>query len=148
MRPDERRKQNGKTQVVTMNLNELSKLNYADIVWIQSIWHEVRAELMYQAFLKSGDLSEWAQYLKDNPPSPEVLAILIGLGLEKHQEMLRVKGGKGKAKKYDLIFEKVLAEKGDKQRHVVELELLNLGASQSTITRKLKGVTFPKREKF
>jgi len=41
----------------------------------------------------------------------------------------------------------VLTEKGGKPRHVVELELLNLGASQSTINRRLKGVTFPKRKK-
>ena len=127
-----------------MNWDELSKLNWAAIA---SIWHEARAELMYEAFYKSRDLSEWAQYLKDHPPSPETLAVLVLLGLEKHQAGLRVKGGKGKAKKYDLIFEKVLAEKGDKPRHVVELELLNWGAHQSTINRKLKGVTFPKRQK-
>jgi hypothetical protein len=127
-----------------MNWDELSKLNWAAIA---SIRHEARAELMYEAFYKSRDLSEWAQYLKDHPPSPETLAVLVLLGLEKHQAGLRVKGGKGKAKRYDLIFEKVLAEKGDKPRHVVELELLNAGASQSTINRKLKGVTFPKRQK-
>jgi len=65
-----------------MNLNEISKLNYAAI---NSIWNETRAELMYEAFCKTRDLSEWAQYLKDHPPSPEVLAFLIGLGLEKFQ---------------------------------------------------------------
>lgn len=147
MRLDERRQKNGKTQVVTMNLNELSKLNYAEIVRIQSICDEARAELMHEAWCKSRDLSEWAQYLKDHPPSPAALAILVGLGLEKHHDFLRAKGGKGKAKKNDLIFEKVLAEKGDKPRHVVELELLNKKASQSTINRRLKGVSFPKRKK-
>lgn len=127
-----------------MNLNEISKLNYAKV---HLIWHEARADLMYKALCKSRDLSEWAQYLKDHPPSPETLAFLVGMGLEKHHDFLRAKGGKGKAKKYDFIFEKVLAEKGDKPRHVVELELLKLEASQSTINRRLKGVSFPKRKK-
>ncbi len=130
-----------------MNWDEIKKLDYSEISKIYSIVQKARAELMYEAFCKSRDLSEWAQYLKDHPPSPETLAVLILLGLEKHEKRLRVKGGKGKAKKYDLIFEKVLTEKGDKPRHVVELELLNLGASQRTITRRLKGVTFPKRKK-
>ncbi len=105
------------------------------------------AENLYMAFKQSSNMSDWKKYLQAHPPSPEVLAVLVILGLEKHQEGLRVKGGKGKAKKYDLIFEKVLAEKGDKPRHVVELGLLNAGASQSTISRRLKGVTFPKRKK-
>ena len=127
-----------------MNWDELKKLDYKEIYLTVQ---EARAELMYEAFCKSRDLSEWAQYLKDHPPSPETLAVLVLLGLDKHHERLRLKGGTGKAKKYDLIFEKILAERGDKPRHVVELELLNSGAHQSTINRKLKGVAFPKRKK-
>jgi hypothetical protein len=131
-----------------MNWDEIKKLDYREIRKTYLIVQKARAELMYEAFCKSRDLSEWAQYLKDHPPSPETLAVLVVLGLDKHKERLRLKGGKGKAKKYDLIFEKVLAEKGGKPRNVVELELLNAGASQSTITRRLKGVTFPKRKKL
>ena len=104
------------------------------------------AESLFIAFEKA-DMEGWTRYVQAHPPSPETLAVLFLLGLEKHQERLRFKGGKGKAKKYDLIFEKVLAEKGDKPRHVVELELLNLGPHQSTINRRLKGVKFPKRKK-
>ena len=97
--------------------------------------------------IEKADINGWTRYVQAHQPSPETLAVLVLLGLEKHQERLRFKGGKGKAKKYDLIFEKVLAEKGDKPRHVVELELLNAGASQSTINRRLKGVKFSKKKK-
>ena len=103
------------------------------------------AENLHIAFQHASDVGEWKKYLQDHPPSPEALAVLVLLGLEQHHEKLRAKGGKGKANKYDLIFAEVLAEKGDKPKHKVELELLNKGASQSTITRRLKGVPFPKK---
>lgn len=103
------------------------------------------AESLFIAFEKA-DMEGWKRYVQDHPPSPEALALLVLLGLEQHHKKLRAKGGKGKANKYDLIFSEVLAEKGDKPKHKVELELLNKGASQTTITRRLKGVPFPKKK--
>ena len=104
------------------------------------------AESLFIAFEKA-NLEGWTRYVQDHPPSPEALAVLVILGLEQHHKKLRAKGGKGKANKYDLIFAEVLAEKGNKPKHKVELELLNKGASQTTITRRLKGVPFPKKNK-
>jgi hypothetical protein len=103
------------------------------------------AESLFIAFEKA-DMEGWKRYVQDHPPSPEALAVLVLLGLEQHHKKLRAKGGKGKANKYDLIFAEVLAEKGDKPKHKVELELLNKGASQTTINRRLKGVPFPKKK--
>ena len=105
------------------------------------------AENLHMAFQQASDMGEWEIYLEKYPPSPKALAVLIMLGLEQHHQELRVKGGKGKANKYNQIFEKVVAEKGDKPKHKVELELLKEGASQSTINRRLKGVKFSKKKK-
>lgn len=74
-----------------MNWDEIKKLDYAAI---NSIWHEARADLMYEAWYKSRDLSEWAQYLKDHPPSPETLVFLVGLGLENYQSQKGRMAGK------------------------------------------------------
>jgi hypothetical protein len=65
-----------------MEWDEIQKL---DFEWIDSIWQEARPEVFYEAFINSRDLTEWAQYLEANPPSPEVLAIALTLGLEKFQ---------------------------------------------------------------
>jgi hypothetical protein len=143
MRPDERRKQNGKTQVVAMNWDEIKKLDYAEI---ESFWNEPRAEPMYEAFNQSRDLSDWAQYLKHHPPSPEVLAFLVGLGLEKHQKMLRVKGGRAKGAANRKIIDDAIANRGEKSQKVVEAELRDKNIPQRTITRHIAG-KWPKKTK-
>lgn len=43
------------------------------------------AENLYIAFEKSSNMGEWKKYLQAHPPSPEVLAILVTLGLEQFQ---------------------------------------------------------------
>ena len=52
---------------------------------IDAIWQEARAEMLFEAWLKSRDLAEWARYLAENPPSPEALAIALMLGREKYE---------------------------------------------------------------
>lgn len=52
---------------------------------IEGIWQEARAELLFEAFINSRDLTEWARYLAENPPSPETLAIALTLGREKYE---------------------------------------------------------------
>jgi hypothetical protein len=115
-----------------MNWDELKKLDYKEIYLTVQ---EARAELMYEAFCKSRDLSEWAQYLKDHPPSPETLAVLVVLGLEKHHERLRVKGGKGKGAKTREIIENAIANRGDKTPKQVKLELVDMEIAPRTIQR-------------
>lgn len=66
-----------------MDWDAIKRLDYQ---WIHSIWMEARAELLYEAFLNSRDLTEWAHYLEANPPSPETLAIALMLGSEKYEE--------------------------------------------------------------
>jgi hypothetical protein len=65
---------------------DLEKLQNIDLQWIDSVWQEAKAEFLYEAFLKSRDLSEWVRYLEAYPPSPEALAIALCLGAEKYEE--------------------------------------------------------------
>ncbi len=55
-----------------------------DQKYIEAVWAEANAELLYKAFLKCKSLDEWGQYLKENPPSPAALAICLVLGKEKY----------------------------------------------------------------
>lgn len=42
------------------------------------------AESLYRAFEKA-DMEGWARYVRDHPPTPEALAVLVILGLEQYQ---------------------------------------------------------------
>ena len=132
----------GRAMGITPNPQRVDELSQ----YMENAIANFEAESLFIAFEKA-DLEGWTRYVQDHPPSPEALAVLVILGLEQHHKKLRAKGGKGKANKFDLIFAEVLAEKGDKPKHKVELEILNKGASQTTITRRLKGVPFPKKNK-
>ena len=43
------------------------------------------AENLYMAFKQSSNMSDWKKYLQAHPPSPEVLAVLVILGLEQYK---------------------------------------------------------------
>lgn len=78
-----------------MKWDEIQKL---DFEWIDSIWQEARADLLYEAFINSRGLTEWAQYLEANPPSPETLAIALMLGREKYESTKGRKAGRASGK--------------------------------------------------
>lgn len=65
-----------------MDWDAIKKL---DTQWIDAIWQEARAQSLFEEWLKSRDLAEWARYLAENPPSPETLAIALMLGREKYE---------------------------------------------------------------
>jgi hypothetical protein len=67
-----------------MDWDAIKKL---DLRWMDSVWKEAHAELLYEAFINSRDRAEWARYLEANPPSPEVVAIALLLGREKYVSM-------------------------------------------------------------
>lgn len=56
-----------------------------DLQRFDAIWQEARADMLFEAWLQSRDLTEWARYLADNPPSPATLAIALMLGREKYE---------------------------------------------------------------
>lgn len=61
------------------------------------------AENLHMAFQHASDMGEWKKYLKDHPPSPEALAVLVILGLKEFQSkngsMAGIKSGKARRKK-------------------------------------------------
>lgn len=71
-----------------------------DPQWIAAIWLEARAEMLFEAWLKSRNLAEWTRYLEEHPPSPEALAIALMLGREKYESTKGRKAGlaSGKAR--------------------------------------------------
>jgi hypothetical protein len=78
-----------------MKWDEIKKLDFDSIDFI---WEEVRADLLYEAFTNSRDLAEWARYLKENPPSPQTLAIALMLGREKYESTKGRKAGRASGK--------------------------------------------------
>jgi len=92
------------------------------------------AECLLIAFEKA-DVVGWTRYVKDHPPSPETLAVLMFLGLEKHQEGLRIKGGKAKGETNRQLIKDAVANQGTKSPKVVKIELSEKGIPQRTIDR-------------
>jgi hypothetical protein len=92
------------------------------------------AESLFIAFEKA-DVVGWTRYVKDHPPSPETLAVLMFLGLEKHQEGLRIKGGKAKGETNRQLIKDAVANQGTKSPKVVKIELSEKGIPQRTIDR-------------
>lgn len=71
----------------------LQNLDWEAIGWAI---HEGKAEALFEALMRSRDLAEWKAYLEAHPPSPEVLAIALFLGQEKHNSERARHAGKQK----------------------------------------------------
>ena len=63
-------------------------LSAVEIEEIKSLWHEAHAEQLIKAFYKTKTLDEWKSYLELNPPSPETIALVIVMAVEKHQSRI------------------------------------------------------------
>lgn len=112
-----------------MNWNEIRKLPLEKIA---SVWPEARARAVLWAFSTSRDLTEWTQYLKNHPPSPETLAFLILLSLEYINSRIGRKAGRasGIARRAKALYTPELVEREYQS-------LMKTGTAERNIAAKL-----------
>lgn len=103
------------------------------------------AESLFIAFEKA-DKKGWTRYVKDHPPTPEALAVLVILVLEQHRKELGKQGGSAKGAANRKIIEVAIANQGKKTPKQVKMELVEAGIPLSTIEKHTAG-KLPKRPK-
>ena len=103
------------------------------------------AESLFIAFEKA-DVGGWTRYVQAHPPSPEVLAVLVILGLEQYRKKIGAKGGKNKGAVNRQKIDYAIANRGDKTPKAVRMELKESGIPMSTIEKKTAG-RLPKKPK-
>jgi|GEM_PF-3775413 len=124
----------GRTMGITPSPKRMDELGQ----YMENAIANFEAESLFIAFEKA-DMEGWTRYVREHPPSPEVLAVLVVLGLEQHKKKLGEKGGSAKGAANRKTIEVAIANQGEKTPKQVKMELVEGGIPLSTIEKHTVG---------